>query len=266
MAGTIAFNSIDLTAPTTGTFSQTITLFLPIPVTVNVTNIAVSTSIGAIPLTPTGTPGRFSWGPVAASVQADLTFEVSAVGNSFGDTASELIDVSLSGEVALAAGDLPLEYTVTAEPITLPLMLETVVDLPIFGMTDITVDGAGTLSALALALTGTSVVLVDGDSDGVPDNADNCVVIANTAQRDTDGDSIGNACDTDISPAVNDCQVNFGDLGVLKNAFFSNPASPNWNPDADFDGDDLVSFSDLGRLKDQFFGPPGPSGLPNACQ
>jgi len=105
----------------------------------------------------------------------------------------------------------------------------------------------------------------DTDEDGVPDDADNCTEFANPAQRDTDGDGIGNWCDADLAPSPNDCLVNFLDLGTLKQAFFSVPASANWNPDADFNGDDAVNFLDLGLMKDAFFQQPGPSGLPNAC-
>ena len=36
----------------------------------------------------------------------------------------------------------------------------------------------------------------DGDGDGVPDASDNCPGVANPDQADTDGDSVGNACDT----------------------------------------------------------------------
>ena len=53
--------------------------------------------------------------------------------------------------------------------------------------------------------------------------------------------------------------MNFTDLGQLKAVFLSS------EPNADFDGDGTVSFTDLGIMKQQFFGPPGPSGLPNAC-
>jgi len=114
----------------------------------------------------------------------------------------------------------------------------------------------------------------DSDLDGLPDSDDNCAVTQNgpsvpdvggNVQRDTDGDNIGNACDADIAPALNDCVVNALDLGILKMAFFSNPASTHWNPDADFNGDDQVNVLDLGFMKSQFFGTPGPSGLPNAC-
>ena len=38
---------------------------------------------------------------------------------------------------------------------------------------------------------------VDTDGDGVPNNEDNCPLTANTDQLDTDGDQIGDVCDTD---------------------------------------------------------------------
>ena len=104
----------------------------------------------------------------------------------------------------------------------------------------------------------------DADGDCVPDFADNCVLAANFDQRDSDGDNLGNACDADIFQP-NDCLVNFADLGTLKDAFFARPADANWNPDGDFNGDEVINFGDLGIMKDAFFGPPGPSGLANAC-
>ena len=102
---------------------------------------------------------------------------------------------------------------------------------------------------------------VDSDSDGVPDDSDNCIDVANADQFDSNGDSIGNACDADITGpgGVEDCLVNFVDLQGVKDAFFSNPASPVWNPHADFDNSGQINFTDLQILKGQFFGPPGPS-------
>jgi hypothetical protein len=90
----------------------------------------------------------------------------------------------------------------------------------------------------------------DADGDGVADDTDNCTLVANADQRDSNGDGIGNACDADLN---GDCSVNFADLGQFKSVFFSA------NADADFDGNGSVNFADLGMLKASFFAPPGPS-------
>ncbi|MEL7451221.1 MAG: trypsin-like serine protease [Pseudomonadota bacterium] len=97
---------------------------------------------------------------------------------------------------------------------------------------------------------------VDTDGDGVFDEEDNCLTLANADQIDADVDGFGNACDGDFT---NNCQVSFEDLGYMKLAFFSP------DPLADMDGDGVVNFSDLGQLKSQFFLPPGPSGTANIC-
>ncbi len=91
----------------------------------------------------------------------------------------------------------------------------------------------------------------DSDGDGVPDDADNCIDVANPAQTDTDGDNFGNACDPDYN---NDGIVNVIDLGLLKQAFFGN------DPNIDLNDDGIVNVIDLGIFKSYFFQPPGPSG------
>ncbi len=56
------------------------------------------------------------------------------------------------------------------------------------------VDGAG---------PGGSPVEPDGDGDGVPDSVDNCPTVSNADQADSDGNGIGDACDTQ-QPADSD--------------------------------------------------------------
>ncbi len=92
----------------------------------------------------------------------------------------------------------------------------------------------------------------DTDGDGRLDGFDNCVLVANPSQINTDGDGFGNYCDPDYN---NDGSINFIDLGVMKSVFFSNDAN------VDLNGDGSVNFIDLGIMKSMFFGSPGPSGL-----
>lgn len=104
---------------------------------------------------------------------------------------------------------------------------------------------------LAACLVGPWAFAADSDNDGVDDNTDNCTLVSNPAQRDTDADGYGNLCDGDFN---NDGQINFVDLGTMKSVFFTN------DPHADLDGDGFVNFIDLGILKSAFFGIPGPTG------
>jgi DNA-binding beta-propeller fold protein YncE len=45
--------------------------------------------------------------------------------------------------------------------------------------------------------TGTNPLLADTDSDTIADGLDNCPLVANTSQQNTDADGFGNACDAD---------------------------------------------------------------------
>ena len=54
--------------------------------------------------------------------------------------------------------------------------------------------------------------VLDVDTDGVPDDADNCVTVSNPDQSNTDGDAFGNACDEDddndsVLDAADNCAV-----------------------------------------------------------
>ncbi|MEL7450140.1 MAG: 6-bladed beta-propeller [Pseudomonadota bacterium] len=98
--------------------------------------------------------------------------------------------------------------------------------------------------------------IIDRDEDGLFDASDNCMLLQNPSQKDTDGDGIGNACDGDFNQ---DCAVAFADLALMKAAFFTA------HPDIDMTGNGVVNFADLALFKGQFFAPPGPSGVSNAC-
>jgi hypothetical protein len=100
--------------------------------------------------------------------------------------------------------------------------------------------------------TVTVKVIHDQDGDAVPDEIDNCILVPNPDQRDTDGDGYGNLCDGDLN---NDGIVNFRDVALFRQRFGTS------DPDADFDGSGFVNFGDLAILRQLFLKPPGPSGL-----
>jgi alpha-tubulin suppressor-like RCC1 family protein len=93
----------------------------------------------------------------------------------------------------------------------------------------------------------------DADGDAVLDPIDNCTLVPNADQRDTNGDEYGNVCDADLNDSEG--PVNFSDLSLFRGAFGTA------SPDADFDGSGgPVNFADLALFRSMFGRPPGPSG------
>ncbi len=99
---------------------------------------------------------------------------------------------------------------------------------------------------------GPDPMTIDLDGDGVLDIADNCTLVENPGQQDTDGDNYGNACDADFN---NDTLVNSLDIGLFKQMFLM-----QGDLEADLNGDNIVNSLDIGLFKARFLLPVGPSG------
>jgi hypothetical protein len=97
----------------------------------------------------------------------------------------------------------------------------------------------------------------DGDGDGVCDDADNCLVLANPSQDDGDSDGYGEACDLDTN---NDCVITTADIGIVLSAITGGETEPPPSPfDVNLDG--FITTADIGVVLSGLSGPPpGPSG------
>lgn len=101
-----------------------------------------------------------------------------------------------------------------------------------------------------MATFSTQGLAADKDEDGIFDEIDNCVLVANPNQRDTDADGIGNRCDPDLD---NNGIVNHKDLLIFKQRRLSKDS------DADLDGNKIVNNKDILIFEKYLNKEPGPS-------
>jgi hypothetical protein len=100
----------------------------------------------------------------------------------------------------------------------------------------------------------------DGDSDGVTDAEDDCLLVANSSQLDTNQDGYGNACDPDFN---DDGMVGGPDWAAVARAFGATIGTPAYDAELDINGDGAIGGPELLLVGSSFAQPPGPSGL--AC-
>ena len=109
---------------------------------------------------------------------------------------------------------------------------------------------AGSVLSVTVAFAADSF---DSDDDGFDDNSDNCTLVANPDQRDTNGDGFGNLCDPDLN---NNDIVDAPDAVRMRRQL----GAQGKDLDADLDGNGVVLLGDVNILRESFGGKPGPSG------
>ncbi len=97
----------------------------------------------------------------------------------------------------------------------------------------------------------------DMDDDGVNDAVDNCLIVPNSDQVDTNADGYGNICDPDLN---NDDEVGIQDFNLFRGAFGASCGGPGYDAEVDFNSDCAIGIVEFNTFRSYFGGSPGPSG------
>ena len=97
----------------------------------------------------------------------------------------------------------------------------------------------------------------DTDGDGVPDGSDNCTLVSNASQCDSDADGYGNRCDGDLN---NNSSTNSQDYVLFRQQLGQPSVAPIYNQ-ADINCNSSVNSQDYVLFRSLLGQPSGPSGL-----
>jgi hypothetical protein len=98
---------------------------------------------------------------------------------------------------------------------------------------------------------------IDVDGDGFAQHVDNCILIANPSQCDSDGDGYGNRCDGDLN---DNSATNAQDVTLFRQQLGQPSIAPTYN-EADQNCNGVVNAQDVTLFRQLLGKPPGPSGL-----
>ncbi|MBN8279917.1 MAG: thrombospondin type 3 repeat-containing protein [Gammaproteobacteria bacterium] len=113
-----------------------------------------------------------------------------------------------------------------------------------------------TNSVIDYGLVTVDVSNADADGDGVVDVVDNCTLLPNPGQCDSDGDGFGNRCDGDLT---NNGATNAQDTVVFRNRLGKPSTAPTYNA-ADLNCSGAVNAQDTVLFRLLLGSPPGPAG------
>ena len=218
-------------------------------VELTVTNPTASTVFGAV-VQLHYPPGMVSIGEAGGLVTGPVDTAASCTGtaSSTNCAAGEILQWNVGTLTPGQAVQLSLS----------PSVLSTAVDGALIKWSALATEDGNSLRLISDTLPIGTCNLSDTDCDGVNDDTDNCTTVANTDQRDTDGDGYGNRCDADIA-IPNDGVVNLSDYSAFRSAFGGTVPLTPAQEDADFNGDGVVNLSDYSIFRAAFGKAPGPS-------
>jgi hypothetical protein len=164
--------------------------------------------------------------------------------------------VVTNGEYSVDQGDFT-ELAGTVNPASAVVVRHTSAGLP--ATTIVTVVTIGGVSDIFSSRT--AGPLPDGDGDGLPDASDNCTLVANLSQCDSDADGYGNHCDGDFgNPVPGNGATNAQDSVLFRAQLGLPSTAPTYNQ-GDLNCDGAVNAQDSVLFRAMLGLPPGPSGL-----
>jgi hypothetical protein len=125
----------------------------------------------------------------------------------------------------------------------------------------------GKVRILTFSSTGNTAYMVEGhlvtpvadtDSDGVPNTADNCRLVTNLNQADSDSDGYGNRCDGDMNQNL---VTNSQDYVLFRQQLGQPSIAPTFNK-ADINANGVVNSQDYVLFRGLLGSPPGPGAGP----
>lgn len=208
----------------------------------------------------TSTPSTLSWsvaGNAAALQTGSLLVTNVGGGGSVGLLAvSSQPWLTVNGE-ASAALTAPTTLAISADPAGLSDLSTSSAEIQITNASD----PSNVVVVPVTVLKGSLVAgqpFADADGDGIADGQDDCTLVSNADQRDTDSDGYGNVCDPDYN---GDGRVGIPDFNLIRSQFGKRSGvDADFDPNVDHNGDGVIGLPDFNVLRSYFGGVPGPSG------
>ncbi len=212
--------------------------------TVGGTNIGATGEAGEPDHALVSTPLNSVWWSWSSPVPGQLT--VSTLGSDFDTTLGVYVGSAVGALTEIASND---DFSGLTSRVSFRVTPGAIYA--------IAVDGFESLQGHVNLALGFVPDPADSDGDGILDTADNCILVPNPSQCDSDNDGYGNHCDADVN---NDGFTNGKDSTLFRQQLGQPSVGPIYNR-ADINCNGFVNGQDTTLFRKRLGLPPGPSGL-----